>query len=51
MDKEELINTLKNKCNTDDEEDNHLNADEALLDYINDPIVKKAFKDIDKWYS
>ena len=35
----------------DDEEVMHVKADEALLEYINDPEVTKAFDSIDKWYA
>lgn len=28
----------------------HMDADELLLDYINNDEVVKAFNDIDKWY-
>ena len=34
-----------------DEEDNHIDADNALLEFIDDKRVNKAFKDIKKWYS
>jgi hypothetical protein len=29
----------------------HINADALLLQYIDDPMVTKAFNEIDKWYS
>ena len=34
-----------------DPEGNHMSADKALLDYIDDPDVTKAFEAIEKWYS
>ena len=36
--------------NHNDPEYDHRAADRALLDYINDPEVTKAFNDIEKWY-
>lgn len=50
MNKEELIEALKN-CNTGCEEANHLNADDLLLEYIDDDRVTEAFDDINKWYA
>lgn len=32
-------------------EGRHVDADELLLDYINDPDVRAAFEDIEKWYA
>ncbi len=36
---------------TSDKEAAHLNADEDLLKFIDDPDVTKAFKSIKKWYA
>lgn len=47
---EELIEELKKLAN-DDPEENHLEADELLLKFINNEEVAKAFNDIKKWYS
>jgi hypothetical protein len=29
----------------------HIDADQSLLDYINDPEISAAFHGIEKWYS
>jgi len=34
-----------------DEEDDHIDADKALLEFIGDPEVTEAFHSIRKWYS
>lgn len=34
-----------------DEEVQHIFADQALLDYINDPQITEAFSSIRKWYA
>ena len=34
-----------------DQEAAHLAADRALIQYINDPEVKKAYEKIPKWYA
>ena len=34
-----------------DEEDAHKDADNALIEYINDPEIAEAFNKIRKWYS
>lgn len=36
---------------SEDQEKDHIAADNLLLDYINDPDVRKAFEAIDKWYA
>lgn len=51
MTKKELINKLKALRINDDQELAHRNADDALLDFINDEKVTEAFKQIDKWYA
>lgn len=54
MTRDELIcrlNFIANGGLKDDEEVMHVKADEALLEYINDPEVTKAFDSIDKWYA
>ena len=55
MTKEELLQKLRaiergtpNKYS--DEEDDHKDADFALLEYINDPEITAAFDSINKWY-
>ena len=47
----ELIDKLKLLNNNGDEEINHIDADNLLLEYINNPEVTKAFHDIKKWYA
>lgn len=34
-----------------DPEEDHMNADQLLLDYIDDPEVTQVFYDIKKWYA
>jgi hypothetical protein len=51
MTKEELLAKLKECSDDDDTEGAHVDADIALLDYINDPEIRKAFNKIDKWYA
>ncbi len=63
MDKEELINKLKELVNekedekngdtywTEDSEKDHIIADELLLRYINDKDVTKYYDRIGKWYA
>ncbi len=50
MDREELLAGLK-LCNTGDEETDHLDADELLLNYIDEIDVSDAFDAINKWYA
>jgi hypothetical protein len=33
------------------DQDDHLDADGLLLDFINDKDITDAFEDIEKWYS
>ena len=49
MTKEELIDKLNGLCS--DPEENHIEADELLLEFINDEDVKEAFQSIYKWYA
>lgn len=46
---EKLIITLK-KLKGTDPEDGHIEADNALLEYINNSEVTKAFNELTKWY-
>lgn len=48
--KDELIAKLK-EIDSSDIEKNHIEADNLLLQYINDKKVTEAFKDIYKWYA
>ena len=51
MTKDELIIIL-NRCALDgDTEVAHGRADDALIDYINDPEIALAFDSIEKWYA
>lgn len=46
-----LLHTLLKLAESDDVEMAHIYADEALLQYINDTEVTKAFRRIHKWYA
>lgn len=50
--KQELLKRLKEleKHSQYDPETAHMNADKALLEYINDVTVTTAFNEINKWY-
>ena len=50
---EELKKRLVNIAakSTGDQGGDHVQADEALLDYIGDPRVRQRFEHIDKWYA
>jgi hypothetical protein len=51
--KEELITKLKELLEEShgDCENTHVEADEALLEFINDPEITEAFGEIEKWYA
>ena len=51
MNKEDLIKMLNYYQKNLDEEYAHIEADKALLDYIDDEEIKAAFEKIDKWYA
>lgn len=53
MTKEELIKSLQRLSANGgcDPESDHGEADELLLDYIDDPDVRSAFNEIEKWYA
>ncbi len=53
MTKEELINKLKeiNQREELDTEKAHSDADDLLIEYINDEEVKYAYDKISKWYA
>ena len=51
MTKEELLQKLKECAEDSDTEQRHIDADNALLDYINDPAVTEAFRKLPKWYA
>ena len=48
---DELIKQLKALQSGFDKESSHVQADQLLLEFIDDPRVTEAFKDIDKWYA
>ena len=51
--KEELIEELKelSQSGIADLEALHAEADELLLNYINDPEIEKVFEEVPKWYA
>lgn len=51
MTKTKLLKILAECAENKDTEEAHSIADEALLDFINDPKVSKAFANVPKWYS
>lgn len=53
MTRDQLLKKLIDiKQNTHgDLENDHADADNAILQYINDPEIEKAFDAIDKWYA
>lgn len=54
MTKEEALKRLRElasgKCKGDDEEW-HVEADEILLDLIDDDEIREAYDDVPKWYA
>ena len=44
------LNDIEGRGGYDKERD-HIEADELLLEYINDPLVTEAFEEIGKWYA
>ena len=50
MTKEELLKILKD-CDQLDWESGHSQADEALIDFINDEDIAEAYENIGKWYA
>jgi hypothetical protein len=51
MTREELLAVLRECRESDDEETSHVRADEALLEFIHDAVITRAFEDIPKWYA
>jgi hypothetical protein len=51
MNKEELISKLKECAANDDTECAHIDADNALLEYINDTEITEAFRNVGRWYA
>ena len=51
---QELMNRLaeaQRLSDTDDVESGHMDADDALLEYINIPEVTEAYHRVRKWYA
>jgi len=51
MTKEELLAKLAECAENSDTEIAHVNADEALLAFINDSEITKAFDSVPRWYA
>ncbi len=53
MSKDELLDRLKTIANrtSGDPENDHADADELLLDYIDDPRITEAYEEIERWYA
>ena len=51
MNKEELIAKLNEFAETFDTEVGHSRADDALIEFINDEDISKAYNAISKWYA
>ena len=51
MNRDELLRVLRGLAASEDPEEAHGDADEALLAYINDPKITAAFVAIKKWYA
>ena len=51
MTKEQLIRALNEECHSGDKEVDHSEADDLLLQYINDKDIEEAYDAIDKWYA
>jgi hypothetical protein len=51
MTRDELLAILKECAADDDAEMAHGRADDALIDYINDPEIAAVYESIEKWYA
>lgn len=51
MSKEKLLKCLRRLKKSDDTENAHWEADEALLEFIDDADIMIAYKAIAKWYA
>jgi len=49
--KAECIVALHQAERDKDTENAHMNADRALLDYIDDPEIREAYEDVPRWYA
>ena len=50
MDEKELIKKLKKLQDNQNAELSHIEADDLLLDFIDNDEIRKAFDNIGKWY-
>lgn len=51
MSKEELLERLRTAGEDPDTEDAHADADQALIDFIDDEEIRTAYEDVPKWYA
>jgi len=51
MTKENLIKELKRLSKNEDTHQDHIDADELLLKYIDDNEISDAYDEIAKWYA
>lgn len=51
MTKNELLIKLAEREKDDDAREAHIEADQAILDYLNDPEISEAYNKIGKWYA
>lgn len=53
MTKEELLERLRaiKAASIGASEEGHIEADDLLVEYINDPEIKAAYEAIGKWYA
>jgi hypothetical protein len=49
--REKLISRLKELGEESTSEEGHGEADDLLIEYINDPEIKEAYENIGKWYA
>jgi len=49
--KKELLKILKRALRSMDQESAHVDADEAIIKFINDPEISEAYYAIPKWYA
>jgi len=51
MTKDELLERLRACAKNGDTEIAHSDADDALIEYINDPEITEAYEAVSKWYA
>lgn len=51
MKTEELILRINDECHTGSPEDDHVHAENLLLEFIDDPFVTSSFKAVHRWYA